>query len=189
VGVAGALGATLLVSGHPLGHHAAWHVPVFSAVWAGLLVVILAITLLEVRTPSLPLARSATVGLLGLGLAGVCGAACPDPHFLTWWTGTRVGGQLEWIGGPALGALCFGWVTSLALGSTACLFAPGPPGGSRITAALPAAMLLVLLSPGVALQCVGTSWMVFAGWVLGAAGGAYMGVAGALRLRSLVGAP
>src|SRR5262245_39852693 len=81
-GVAGALGAMLLISGHPFGHHATWHVAVFSAVWAGLLVVALAIALLEVRTPTLPLASAAAIGLIGLGLAGLCGAACPDPHFL-----------------------------------------------------------------------------------------------------------
>ena len=34
LGVAGALGATLLVAAHPFGHHAPWHVAVFSAVWA-----------------------------------------------------------------------------------------------------------------------------------------------------------
>jgi hypothetical protein len=186
-GVAGALGATLLVAGHPFGHHAPWHVAVFSAVWAGLLVVTLAITLLQVRTPSLQLARSAAVGLLGLGLAGVCGAVCPDPHFLAWWSHTQVGARLAGIGGLALSALCFGLVTSLIIGAVAVLLALGRSRGSPIRPPLPVLMLLLLLSPGVALQSVGTSWMVFAGWLLGTAGGAYAGVASGLRLRSLFG--
>lgn len=187
-GVAGALGATLLVSGHPFGHHAPWHVAVFSAGWAGLLVVTLAITLLQVRTPSLPLARSATVSLLGLGLAGVCGAACPDPHFLAWWAQTQMGAPIAGIGGLALSAMCFGLVTSLVIGAVAVLLALGRSRGAAMRPTLPASMLLLLLAPGVALQSVGTSWMVFAGWLLGSAGGAYLGVASGLRLRSLLGA-
>jgi hypothetical protein len=87
----GALGATLLVAVHPFDHHPTWHVATFSALWAGLLVVALAIALLQVRTPSLPLARSAAVGLVGLGIAGLCGAACPDGHFLDWWSSTPLG--------------------------------------------------------------------------------------------------
>lgn len=39
-GVTGSLGATALLAGHPFGHHAPWHVAAFSAVWAGLLVVL-----------------------------------------------------------------------------------------------------------------------------------------------------
>jgi hypothetical protein len=187
VGVAGALGATLLVAGHPFGHHAQWHVAVFSAVWAGLLFVTLAIVLLQVRTPSLPLARSASVGLISLGLAGACGAACPDPHFLAWWSHTRLGAQLAAVGGPALSALCFGLVTSLVIGAVAVVLALGRSRGSPIGPALPAAVLLLLLSPGVALQSVGTSWMVFFGWLVGTAGGAYVGVASALRLRAALG--
>jgi hypothetical protein len=46
-GVLGALGAALL-SGHPFGHHPPWHVPVVSAVWAGLLVVTFALVFLGV---------------------------------------------------------------------------------------------------------------------------------------------
>ena len=186
-GVAGALGATLLVAGHPFGHHAPWHLAVFSAVWAGLLVVTLAIVLLQVRTPSLPLARSAAVGLIGLGLAGVCGAACPDPHFLIWWSQTRLGTQIGGVGGLALSALCFGLVTSLVIGAVAVVLAQGQLRSSPIGPVLPAAVLFLLLAPGVALQSVGTSWMVFSGWVLGTAGGTYVGVASALRLRALLG--
>ena len=70
-GILGAVGAILLISGHPFDHHPPWHVAVFASVWAGLLVVSLSFAFLRVRTPSLPLARAACVGVLGLGLAGV----------------------------------------------------------------------------------------------------------------------
>ena len=184
VGVAGALGATLLVSGHSFGHHAPWHVAVFSAVWAGLLVVTLAVALLEVRTPSLPLARSAAVGLVGLGVAGICGAACPDSHFLLWWSDTPVGAELAGSGGIAVSALCFGLVTSLGVAAVATVLASGPPRTPQLGPRIPAAILTVLLSPGVALQSVGTSWVVFAGWLLGTACGCYVGAATGLRIHS-----
>ena len=57
IGVVAAVGVTLLLSGHPYGHHPSWHAVMFGAVWTGLLVVCLSLMLLEVRTPSLPLAR------------------------------------------------------------------------------------------------------------------------------------
>src|SRR3990172_13250162 len=123
IGAAGAVGITLLVSRHPFEHHPSWHVVVFSAAWAGLLVVSLALAFLRVRTPSLPLARSASTGILGLGLAGICGAACPDPHFLRWWSNTTVGSQLAETGGLALSALSFCLVTSLFFGAGAAFFA------------------------------------------------------------------
>lgn len=185
-GAAGAVGLTLLVSGHPFGHHPSWHAIVFSAVWAGLLVVSLAIALLGVRTPALPLARSATVGLLGLGVAGICGALCPDPHFLAWWSSTGVGGVLAERGGPALSALCFGLVAVLFVAFVAAFLALGDSRHAPIRPLLPAIMLLLLLAPGVALQSVGTSWSIFAGWLLGTAAGAYAGVAVGLRAREVV---
>jgi hypothetical protein len=188
IGVLGALGVTLMLSGHPFGHHPPWHVLVFTAVWAGLLVVSLALVFLQVRTPSLPLARAASVGILGLGVAGICGALCPDPHVLGWWSGTGVGGALSRIGGPALSALCFGSVTTLFVGTVSALLVPGGRSGRPAGSPLPAVMLLVLLAPGVALQSIDTSLGVFSSWLLGTAGGAYAGVAGGGWLRSLLGA-
>jgi hypothetical protein len=186
-GIAGSLGAMLMISGHPFDHHAQWHVAVFSALWAGLLVVAWAVVLLQVRTPSLPLARAATIGLLGLGLAGVCGAVCPDPHFLTWWSNTGFGAALVEGGWPWLSAFCFGLLTSVFIGAGAAAVAWGPPRSARISALLPAFVLLVLLSPGVALQAVGYSWMMFLGWWVGTGIGAFLGVASGLRLRVRLG--
>lgn len=180
VGVVGAIGATLLVSGHPYDHHPSWHVTVFSTVWAGLLFVCLAIALLHVRTPSLPLARSASVGILGLGLAGICGALCPDQHFLRWWSATSVGQPLTETAGLALSALCFGFVATFVFGAAAA-FAVLRDRARPIRPLLPAAVLAVLLAPGVALQSVGTSADVFIGWLMGTGAGAYLGVAAAVR--------
>jgi hypothetical protein len=185
LGVAGAVGVTLLLSGHPFGHHPPWHVLVFTAVWVGLLVVSLALVFLQVRTPSLPLARAAAVGILGLGMAGLCGAACPDPHFLEWWSSTAPGRQLAGAGGPALSALCFGLVTSFFLAAAAASLALG--GRAPVRPLLPALMLLLLLAPGIALQSIGTSLDAFFSWLLASAGGAYAGVASGIRLRSLIG--
>ncbi len=181
LGVFGAIGITLMLSGHPFGHHPPWHVMVFTAVWAGLLIVSLAFAFLHVRTPGLPLARSACIGILGLGLAGVCGAACPDQHFLRWWTATAAGSQLSAAGGLALSALCFGFVTSLFLGAAAALLGLGYGRRGPIRPPLPAAMLVLLLLPGVALQSFGTSWTVFGSWLLGTAAGVYGGVATGIR--------
>jgi hypothetical protein len=161
VGVPGAVGVTLLLSGHPYGHHPSWHAVVFGAVWTGLLVVCLSLMLLEVRTPSLPLARSAAVAMLGLGLAGICGAACPDQHFLHWWSTTAVGAQLVEKGGLALGALCFGGVGALSFAAGAAFIGLGAKIEPPVRPLLPAAMLLALLAPGVALQSIDTSWAVF----------------------------
>jgi hypothetical protein len=186
IGVVGAIGAVLMISGHPFGHHAPWHIAVFASVWAGLLVVSLSIAFLQVRTPSLPLAHAACVGILGLGLAGICGAMCPDQHFLHWWSATGVGGELAAAGGLELSALCFGGVASLFFGAVAAWVALAGRSRPPVRPLLPAAMLLLLLSPGVALQSVDTSWGVFLGWLLGTGAGSYAGVAGGIRLRSLL---
>jgi hypothetical protein len=187
-GVAAAVGVTLLVSTHPFGHHPPWHVAMFSAVWAGLLVVSFAIAFLEVRTPSLPLARGAAVGLLGLGLAGICGALCPDHHFLHWWSATSTGAWVGRVGGVVASSLCFGLMTTLGVALVSALFLLSDRSHAGVGPAVPAMAVFVLLLPGVALQSFGTSLAVFAGWVAGAALGAYLGVAAGAwvgrRLRS-----
>jgi len=176
IGVVGALGVTLLVSSHPYGHHPPWHVVVFSTVWAGLLVVSSAVALLDVRTPGLPLARSASIGILGVGLAGICGAVCPDQHFLHWWSATGVGDSIAEHAGLGVSSICFGLVTTLVIGLLSA-FLVLCDGRQAVAPFLPTAVLVVLLTPGVALQSVGTSVGVFAGWLAGTAAGAYVGVA------------
>ncbi|MFQ5416271.1 MAG: hypothetical protein ACE5FL_04385 [Myxococcota bacterium] len=186
LGVTGALGVTLLISGHPFGHHPPWHVAVFSAVWAGLLVVSFAIAFLQVRTPSVPLARAVSVGILGLGLAGVCGAVCPDQHFLHWWSKTGIGAPLTHSGGPALSALCFGLVTTLFFGAIAAFLVLKDSRHPPVKPILAAGILLILLAPGLALQSVGAPLGVFAGWLAGTAAGAFTGVAAGIRARVLL---
>ena len=187
IGVAGALGTTLLLSGHPFDHHPPWHVLFFSAAWVGLLVVALALALLDIRTPTLAFGRAASVAVLGLGVAGVCGALCPEPHFLRWWAATDVGSRLIEAGGSALGVACFGFATTAFIALAASVAARRRAAGAPLGALLPAAMLVALLAPGIALQSVGTSWSVFASWLGSAAAGGYLGLAGGLRLRALLG--
>jgi hypothetical protein len=182
VGVAGALGITLLVSTHPFGQRPPWHVAVFSATWSGLLVVSFAVAFLRVRTPTLPLARSACIGILGLGLAGICGAVCPGQHFLYWWSGTEIGTTLTETGGRSLSTLCFGLVATLVIGVVAAFVVLREGRRPPVRPLLPAAILLVLLSPGVALQSFGSSFGVFMGWLVGTAVGAYLGVASGIWL-------
>lgn len=185
IGALGAIGLTRMLTDHPFGHHPSWHLVVFTAVWASVLVVSLALVFLQVRSPSLPLSYAASVGILGLGIAGICGSFCPDPHFLTWWSGTRMGMSLSQLGGLALCALCFGLIATFFVGTVSALIVPRAR--SRCTGILlPAAMLTMLLMPGVALQSVDTSGRVLAAWLLGTAVGACLGVASGLRIRSIV---
>lgn len=185
IGVLGAVGITLMLWDHPFGHHPHWHSIVFVAVWSGLLIVSLALVFLQVRTPTLPLARAAAIGIVGLGLAGICSFLCPDKHFLHWWSATDAGYRLSAVGGLALSALCFGVASSLFFGAVAAVVGLGW-GRGLVRPLLPAAMLLLLLAPGVALQSFGTSWAVFWSWLLGTAAGAYAGVATGIRLRALL---
>lgn len=181
-GVFGAIGITLLISGHPFGHHPPWHVAVFSAVWAGLLVVALALAFLRVRTPTLPLSQAAMTGVLGLGLAGICGAVCPDQHFLHWWSETELGGSLSHSGGLMASTLCFGSVTTLFIGFVAALMTLT----GEQKALLPALAVFVMLIPGVALQSVGAPLGSLIGWLVGTAAGAFLGVTAGLRARALL---
>lgn len=183
LGCLGALGMISMLSGHPYAHHPAWHLVAFTALWSGLLVVTFALVLLEVRTPSLPLARAARIGILGLGLAGICSAVCPERHFLGWWTATRAGAQFAAAGGLALSALCFGLASSFVFGAAAAVIAVGSGRRASIGPLLPGATLLLLLLPGIALQSYGTSWAVFGTWVLGTGAGGYCGVALGIAAR------
>jgi hypothetical protein len=186
IGALGAIGLTRMLADHPFDHHPSWHLVVFTAVWASVLVVSLALVFLQVRSPSLPLSYAASVGILGLGIAGICGSFCPDPHFLTWWSGTSMGLSLSRLGGLALCALCFGLVATSFVGIVSGLVVPVPRARPFVRVLLPAAMLTLLLMPGVALQSVDTSGRVLVGWLLGTAIGACVGVAGGVGLRSLV---
>ena len=182
LGIFAAFGMTRIISDHPYEHHPGWHIVFFTAVWSGLLVVMLALALLGVRTPGLPLARAARVAILGLGIAGICSLLCPDRHFLVWWGSTTAGEALGAIGGVPLSALCFGAVTTVIFSAVATAVALGPR-RFPIQPTLPAAMLLLLLFPGIALQSFGTSWWVFSSWLVGTAAGAYAGIAAAIAMR------
>ncbi len=183
IGIFGAVGMIEMLAGHPYGHHPSSHVVVFSAIWSGLLVVALALVFLQVRTPSMPLARAARVGVLGLGIAGGCSALCSNQHVLEMWTATDAGSRLLSLLGLPLSALCFGAMTTLALGAVAAMVGLGLRRQEPIRPLWPAVILLVLLAPGVALQAVGAPPLVFGSWLLGTAGGAYAGVSLGIGLR------
>ena len=183
LGAFGAVGMIRMLSGHPYGHHPSAHIVWFTSVWSGLLVVALALAFLQVRTPSLPLARAACVGVLGLGIAGICSVFCPDQHFLAWWITTSLGGEIHSLGGLPLSGLCFGGITTLVFGAVAALTALGGSRRGPIRALLPALMLFVLLAPGVALQAFGNSRAVLVAWLAGTALGAYAGVALGIAAR------
>ncbi len=183
VGVVGALGATLLVAHHPFGHHAGWHEVVVSTVWAGLLILALALAFLRIRMPGLGIGQAAQVGILALGLAGVCGSLCSDQHFLSWWSASPIGSQLLDAVGLPVSAACFGLVAAFAFAALSTLVVARPARTERQRSVLPAAMITLLLLPGIALQAVGTSPGVFVFWFSGVALGAYLGVAGVLAGR------
>lgn len=184
LGVIGAIGMVQMLSGHPYGHHPSSHLILFTAVWSGLIVVAIALALLRVRTPSMPLARAACVGLLGLGISGACSTLCPDQHFLAWWVSTSTGSDLRSMGGLPLSAFCFGGMTTLVFGTVAAIVGFGGRHRGPIRPLLPAAMLLLLLTPGVALQSFGMPTLVFVAWLLGTGAGAYAGVALGLSARN-----
>jgi hypothetical protein len=184
LGVAAAVAITLLISGHPFAHHPPWHVLVFSTVWAGLMVVSLALILLRVRTPTWPIARAAATGVLALGLAGFCSLFCPDPHFFDWWISTAPGSWVAASGGQAASALYFGLVTSFLLGAVATLVAFRERLTRLRLPLLPASFVFVLLAPGIILQSVGMSPGVSIPWLLGTGVGSYAGTSGAMVLHS-----
>jgi hypothetical protein len=186
VGVLGSLGVTLLISRHPFGHHPPWHLTVISTVWAGLLIVNLAVAFLGIRTPTLPLARAATAGIVGLGLAGLCGAACPDQHYLSWWSGTALGSAIVELAGRAVAAACFGLVAMFGVGAVSAIFTLGSGTRSGAEPAGPALALILLVLPALVLQSYGTSLGVSFGWLAGTAGGAYAGIAAGIRARRMV---
>lgn len=184
LGVAGALAVTWLVGAHPMGHHPSWHPEFFSASWAGLLVVVLALGLLDVRTPRWPIAQAARTGVLALVIAGLCAYACPDQHFLRWWDGTRLGGWLTRETGATCSALCLGLLASAGFAFLAAL--PTLPRRPQIVrwAALTAVIIVLLLAPGVALQTTDTAPALFGAWLGGIALGSVAGVAASIGVCS-----
>ena len=192
IGVAGALAVTWLVGAHPLAHHPHWHLAFYSTMWAGLLIVALALAILDVRTPRWPIASAARAAVLALALAGVCAAVCPDQHFLAWWDATDPG---TWIarttGSLPLSAFCFGSVAAVTFALLAAL--PTLPRRREVVRAfvLTSALVALLQAPGIALQATDTSIAVFASWMGGNVVGSIAGVAcavGLLARRELRGA-
>lgn len=184
LGVAGALGATLIVSTHPFGHHPHWHEIVFSTAWAGLLIVSLSLLFLGVQTPELPIARAAAVGLAGLGLAGLCCVWSPDPHVMGWWLTTSPGATIAERVSLGTSAYCFGFVTVFLLSFVPGVLLLRSSFSTASARRLTALFVTLLLLPGVSLASFGLSPAVLVGWLVGVASGSYVGVAAAIGLRA-----
>jgi hypothetical protein len=185
-GVAAAIGMTFLVSGHQLGHHPPWVLSMFGAIWAGLLVVVLALGLLGIRTPKLALGQASLVGVIGLALAALCSFLCANQHFVVWWGNTAIG---EWLGATAgsyASTFCFGLLSALFFGAASALLVFPRERPSLLKPLLPAAMIFLLLVPALIMQSVGSSLGVFLSWTTGTGIGAYLGVTGGLFIRLLL---
>jgi len=182
-GVMAAAGATSLIAAHPFDHHPPWHATLASIAWAGMLVVAFAIVLLRIRTPGWPLAHAALVGLIGVGVAGLCGALCPDRHFLTWWSGTEAGRTIDGAVGSAAGVVCFGVITTLVIGSIAAFLPPPPRTDDRSPWIAATSTLVVLLLPAIVLQWFGQSAAILVGWIAGTIVGTGIGVAVGIKGR------
>ena len=181
LGFASTVGAIVLFSGNALEAGHGLHLALCAALWASALVECFALVLLRIRLRRVPLGQAAALALVGFGLAGCIGALCPDPHYLSWWGSTALGGAAAALGGPPMSALCFGFCTAAlaGFGATAILALRG----ARLDSArLPAALLLALLWPAVILQSVGKPPRLFISWSTGLALGGWPGVAVAIAL-------
>ncbi|RIL07212.1 MAG: hypothetical protein DCC71_03695 [Proteobacteria bacterium] len=180
IGVVGGLAVTWLVAAHPLGHHPQWHLAFYSTVWAGLLVVVLALALLDVRTARWPIGSAARAAVLALGIAGICGWICPDQHFLEWWNATRLGSQIvRETDSMGLSAFCFGIVATTAFALVAALLTLSRRSDALRTVLITSSFVALLQAPGVALQATDASLAVLTGWMGGTMIGSVAGVAGA----------
>jgi hypothetical protein len=197
IGVAGALGLASAVAAVGLFARGAmnvdpFHLAVCAAAWSSLLVIAFALAVLRIGSRKLPLAESASLALVGLGLAAVLGFACPDPQLLMWWMDTPLGHAAAGIFGTDVSTLCMGLCLALIAGAGASVaFAMSSAANPGVL--LPGLLLFVLIWPAVAVQSLGESSATLVSWSAGLAAGSLAGVAtGALlrrAIRSLLPAP
>lgn len=184
-GIAVTLCALLCFAGRSSGMHSPWHLAVCGTLWAGLLVASLGAIALRVQPKTVPLRQTAEVGVIGLLLAALMGAACPEPGYLAWWLGTGLGAASAAVAGESGGALLLGLGAALAVGFGASLLVSLRLPGMR-GSLLPALHLFVLLWPGLLLQSHGYPASVLLAWsvgtILGAAAGIRAGIASASLL-------
>jgi len=180
IGVVAGLAVTWLVAAHPLDHHPQWHLAFYSTIGAGLLVVVLALALLDVRTPRWPIGSAARAAVLALSIAGICGWICPDQHFFEWWNATRFGSRIvRETGSMGLSAFCFGIAATTTFAVIASLPTLARRSDAFRTVLITSSLVALLQAPGVALQATDASLAVFAGWMGGTVIGSIAGVAGA----------
>jgi hypothetical protein len=176
LGMAGAVGAVAVFSGHLLEGGHGWHLALCAAAWAALLVACFDVVLLRIRVQRIQLTHACVVALVGLGLAAVLGLLCPDRHHLAWWSSTRLGNLLVDRGGPGPGAFCLGACSALLVGASATAMLALRGVASR-GAVLPGLLLFSMLWPAVLLQSADAPAPVFAWWSAGLFAGCTAGVA------------
>jgi len=161
------------------------HLAVCAAAWSSMLVIAFALVLLRVGSPRMPVAESALLALVGLGLAGVLGYVCPDPRILMWWMDTPIGRAAESALGFQASTLCMGLCLALIAGAGAAVLL-AVRRGSDPGIHLPALLLFVMIWPAVVVQSIDEPLVTFASWTLGLAIGAWLGVAaGAVARRAI----
>lgn len=176
LGVAGALGSVALFSVDFFGNGHGWTLAFCAAVWAGLLVACLAVTLLRLRIQWIPLNESCALAVLGLVLAAFLAGLRPDSDHRQWWNSTLLGSLLLRHAGTGTGTLCLGACPALLIGFGATLILSLRNVSLRGTL-LPGLLLFLMLLPAVALQCAEASLWVFVWWSVGLLTGSVAGVA------------
>ncbi len=183
-GAVGAAGALVALTGHPFGHHPAGHLVGFSCLWAAAFVVVFALCWLRIRTPRWPLADAARTALIALGLAGLAALLSPDPHVLHAWSSGPVGGWLGQQAGLFASAGGLGLASSFALASLAACISFRKLGrlDARLVG-LSAAVVVLMLLPGITLHCAGETFAAWLGWTAGTLLGSGAGISSVCVLR------
>lgn len=161
------------------------HFAVCAVAWSSLVVVLFALGMLRIGTPRLPLAESALLALIGLALAAVLGAVCPNPQMLMWWMETAFGRWATNALGLEASSLCMGLCLALVAGAGAAVLVSVRAAG-RPSIFLPALLLFFAIWPSVIVQSMGESGMTLASWSVGLAIGACFGVAAGTLARRIV---
>ena len=175
LGVATAFGAVILFSGGTFASVHGWHLAFCAAAWAGILVECFLVVLLRIEGRRLSLGHATTLALVGFLLAAALGVLCPHPHFIEWWSATRVGAVTASFAGDPGSAFCFGLCLAGAIALGASLIANFRSTAPR-SVWLSAMLLFLLMWPAVILQFSKLAVTVFAAGTLGLTVGIGLGL-------------
>lgn len=161
-----------------------------AVLWSGLFVGAFYLILGRYRLGGIPLSPIASIGAASAGLLLVGTAFCPKLEFLQLWLASLPGRLLADLGGAGLSTCAFGALFALAPSFLAALYfgrkLHGPPWKESVLAS---GAIVLLLAPGLALQCsrlrLALAALLVAGVILGSLGGTLA----ALRLQHGAGRP